>query len=235
MCLGGGGSGASKDQLKQQNALQQQAFDLMKQAQGKVSDAVSQYLNGAGQGFDPQQLALLKSQFLNSTAKQYQSAGQNVRTVLLRSGSMNGASPLGGDAIRGIAGLEGGLADTSSSGLANINLQNLQQALNNKFNAASLINGQAAQLASPIATFGSGANNALSNYVQAQQSTFGNMFGRSLGGALGQGLGQGLTGGFGSALSGLNFGGGGATSTFTPQMGNGATSGFSANPSLGYT
>ena len=201
MC-GGGGSGTSKDQLKQQNALQQQAFDMMKQAQGKVSGAVGQYLSG-NVGFDPQQLALLKSQFLNSTAKNYQTAGANVRSALLRSGSMGSSTPMGGDAVRGIAGLEGGLADTSSSGLANIDLQNLAQALNNKFNAASLINGQAAQLASPIATFGSGANNALDQYVQAQKSTFGNQLFSGFGASLGQGLGAFATGGLGKLLSGF--------------------------------
>ena len=199
MC-GGGGSGTSKDQLKQQNALQQQAFDLMKQAQGKVSGAVSQYLSG-NVGFDPQQLALLKSQFLNSNAQNYKTAGANVRTALLRSGSLNSSTPMGGDAVRGIAGLEGSLANSTSGGLANIDLQNLSQALNNKFNAASLINGQAAQLASPIATFGSGANNALDQYVQSQQSTLGNMLFKGLGSSLGQGIGAGITGGFGNLFS----------------------------------
>lgn len=204
MC-GGGGSGTSKEQLAQQNALQQQAFDLMKQAQSTVSSAVSPYLSG-NVGFDPQQLALLKSQFLNSNAQNYQTAGQNVRTALLRSGSADSSAPVGGDYVRGIAGLQGGLASSTSSGLANIDLQNLTQALNNKFNAASLINGQAAQLTSPISTFGSGANNALSNYVQSQQNTFGNMLFKNFGSALGSGLGAGVVGGLGSEASTLGSG-----------------------------
>lgn len=199
MC-GGGGSGTSKDQLKLQNQLQQKAFDLMQSRQNEVNDSVSKYLSG-NVGFDPTQLALLRSQFLNSTARNYQTAGQNVRTALLRTGSADSTAPVGGDYVRGIAGLEGGLADTSSSGLANIDLQNLSQALTNKFNAASLINGQAAQLTSPISSFGMGANNALSNYVQSQQSTFGNSLFRNLGGVLGAGIGSGLAGGFGSLLS----------------------------------
>lgn len=197
---GGKGEGTSKQQLAQQNALQQKAFDLMQQQQQKVSDAVSGYLSG-NQGFDPQQLALLKSQFLNSNAAQYQQAGKNVRTALLRSGSADSSVPAGGDYVRGISGLEGAMASNASSGLANIDLQNLQQALNNKFNAASLINGQAAQLTSPISTFGAGANDALNQYVQASNSGFGAMLSKGLGAGLGMGIGSGLTGGFGNLLS----------------------------------
>jgi hypothetical protein len=203
------GEGTSKDQLNQQNALQKQAFDLMKGAQDKVSGSVGQYLTG-NVGFDPEQLALLKSQFLNNIAKNYKTAGSNVRTALLRTGSASG--PVGGDYTRGIAGLEGGLASDTSSGMANIDLQNLSQALTNKFNAASLINGQAAQMTSPIATFGSGASNALNQYVQASNSGFGATFMRGLGSGLGQGIGSGISGGLGGVLSGLGkFGSGFAT------------------------
>lgn len=201
------GEGTSKDQLAQQNALQKQAFDAMMARQNQVGGAVSKYLNG-DVGFDPQQLALLKSQFMNSTANSYKNAGANVRTALLRTGSADSSGPVGGDYVRGIAGLEGGLADTTSSGMANIDLQNLSQALNNKFNAASLINGQAAQLTSPIATFGAGANNALDEYMKAANSGFGATFMRGLGGSIGQGLGQGFIGGLGGVASGAGFGSG---------------------------
>jgi hypothetical protein len=187
---GGKGDGTAKDQLAQQNKLQQQAFDLMQQRQNQVSGAVSQYLSG-NVGFDPRQLALLKSQFLNSNAQSYNQAGRNVRSALLRSGSLDSSTPAGGDATRGIASLEGAMASNASSGLANIDLQNLQQALNNRFNAASLINGQAAQLTSPISTFGSGASNALNQYVYAANQGFGNQFSSGLGKALGNTLGGG--------------------------------------------
>jgi len=197
---GGKGDGTAKDQLAQQNKLQQQAFDLMQAQQKKVSDAVSGYLSG-NQGFDPQQLALMRSQFLNQNAQSYNQAGKNVRTALLRSGSLDGSTPAGGDATRGIASLEGAMASNASSGLANIDLQNLQQALNNKFNAASLINGQAAQLTSPISSFGSGASNALNQYVYAANQGFGNQFSKAFGSTLGAGLGAGLTGGAGNLAS----------------------------------
>lgn len=184
--MSGGGTGTSKDQLAQQNALQKQAFDLMQQRQNQVGGAVSKYMSG-NVGFDPQQLALLKSQFLNNTAGQYQNAGANVRTALLRSGSSDGRAPVGGDYVRGISGLEGGLASTTASGMHNIDLQNLSQMLTNKFNAASLINGQAAQLTSPISSFGQGASSALDNYVKASNSGFGSAFSTAFGSALGKG------------------------------------------------
>jgi hypothetical protein len=204
MC-GGGGSGASKDQLAQQNALQKQAFDSMQQKQGQVSDAVSKYLSG-NVGYDPQQLALLKSQFMNNTASQYQNAGANVRTALLRSGSADSSAPAGGDYIRGISGLEGGLASTTAAGNQNIDLNNLSQMLTNKFNAANLINGQAAQLTSPISTFGSGASNALNQYVSSQQNTFGNQFFKSFGSGLGSGVADAAMGGLGTAASKVGSG-----------------------------
>lgn len=208
MC--GADSGVAQRQQKQELANQQQAFDLMQQRQNQVGGAVGKYLSG-NIGYDPQQLALMKSQFLNQNAQQYQQAGAATRTALLRSGSADSSSPAGGDYVRGIAGLQGGMANNASSGIANINLQNLQQALNNKFNAASLINGQAAQLTSPISSFGQDASSALNSYITAANSGFGATLGRGfasgLGSAVGSGLGGALTGGFGSVLSGLGGGG----------------------------
>lgn len=188
MC--GADSGVAQRQMKQQNALQQQAFNLMQQHQNEVGGAVGKYLSG-NIGYDPKQLALMRSQFLNSNAAQYNQAGRATRTALLRTGSADSSSPAGGDYVRGIAGLQSGMANNASSGLANIDLSNLQQALTNKFNAASLINGQAASLSNPISSFGSGASDALSNYVKAANSGFGAAFGQSFGGALGNTLGGG--------------------------------------------
>ncbi len=188
MC--GANSRKADDQRKQELAMQQQAFNMFQQRQNQVSGAVSKYLSG-NVGFDPQQLALMKSMFLNQNAAAYNQAGRNVRTALLRAGSADSSAPAGGDYVRGIAGLEGAMANNATSGIANINLQNLQQMLNNQFNAASLINGQAAQLTSPIASFGQGAASALESYNQAANSGFGATFGRAFGGALGNTLGGG--------------------------------------------
>lgn len=183
-------TGTSQDVLKQQEALQQQAFDMMKASQQQVSGAVGKYLSG-NVGFDPTQLALLKSQFLNQNAQAYNTAGRNVRTALLRTGSDSSTAPVGGDYVRGISGLEGAQANNVSQGMTGIDLTNLQQMLTNQFNAASLINGQAAQMASPISSFTSGIGNALSNYVQASNSGFGNAFSSGFGSALGKTLGGG--------------------------------------------
>ena len=194
---GGKGEGTAKAQLALQNKLQQQAFDLMQQRQTQVNSAVGKYLSG-DVGFDPAQLATMKSQFLNQVAGNYNQGAKNVMTALARRGSISSAQPVGGDYARGIASLEGAQASDTASGLANIDLSNLQQAITNKFNAASLINGQSAQLTSPIATFGSGASNALNQYVQAANSGFGATFMHGLGGTIGQGLGTIATGGIGA-------------------------------------
>lgn len=195
------GSDVAKKTLEQQTALQQQTLNTLNAKQKLVQDSVSKYLTGAGQGFDPQQLALLRSQFLNSNAAQYNQAGRATRTALLRSGSADSTVPAGGDYVRGISGLEGAEASNASQGLTNIGLQDLQQALANKFNAVNAINSQAATLTSPISTFGSGLNNALNQYVYAANQGFGSAFAQGFGGALGKGLGAGIstfaTGGLG--------------------------------------
>ena len=203
---GGKGEGHAQKQLDLQNQLQQKAFDLMQQRQEQVNSSVGKYLSG-DVGFDPAQLATMKSQFLNQVAGNYNQGAKNVMTALARRGSISSSQPVGGDYARGIASLEGAQASDTASGLANIDLSNLQQAITNKFNAASLINGQSAQLTSPIATFGSGASNALNQYVQAANSGFGATFMRGLGGAIGQGLGTMATGGL-SALTGFGGSGG---------------------------
>jgi hypothetical protein len=191
------GGDVAKTQMNEQNALQRDAYNLMKQRQNEVEGSVGKYLTG-DVGFNPEQLALMRSQLLNQLSSNYNQGGKNVMTALARRGSVQSGAPVGGDFTRGIAALEGGMASDRSSGLANIDLNNLQQALTNKFNAASLINGQAAQLASPISTFGAGSSNALNQYMTAANSGFGASFMRSLGSGLGGGAASFITGGFGS-------------------------------------
>jgi hypothetical protein len=195
------GGDVAKEQMREQTKLQKEAFSLMKAQQQKVEAGVGKYLSG-NQGFDPQQLAIMRAQFLNQMGKNYNSAGSNVRTALARRGSLNSSAPVGGDAVRGLSALEGSLASDTSSGLANIDLSNLSQALTNKFNAASLINGQAAQLTSPISSFGSGAASALEQYVKASNQGFTSAFANAFGGALGKGFGQGIVGGVGQIMPG---------------------------------
>jgi len=206
---GGGGSGTSKDQLNAQNALQQKAFDAQMAQLDQIKSSLSGYLSG-NKGFTNPQMATNQSQAINQNSAKYNSAGNAVRQALASRGMGGGQVPGGGSYVQGISTLEGAKASDLSNAMNTINLQNSQQGLTNQFNAASILSGNAATLSSPISTFGSGANNALSNYVTAQQSTFGNMFAKNLGGALGTGLGSGLAagaiGGLGSFASTLGSG-----------------------------
>ncbi len=157
---GGKGSDTAKQQLNLQNQLTKQQLDLENKRLDMVSSSVGKYLTGS-EGFDPTQLAAMRSQFLNQITQSYNQAGKNVMTALARRGSISSTQPVGGDYARGIASLEGASASDRASGLANIDISNLQQALTNRFNAASLMNGQAATLAGNVGTFNSGASDAL--------------------------------------------------------------------------
>lgn len=202
MC-GGGGSGTSKDQLKRQNDLIDQQLQQQTALRNQIMGGVGKYLNGAGEGFDPQQLAIMQSQFLDQNAAAGKQAGQNVMSSLAARGLAGGNLPASGSLARDLADLQGTIATSQSQGILGTNLANLQQALTNRFNAANIASGQTAQLGGNIGTFQGGANNALSNYVQAQQSTFGNRFASGFGSALGQGLGNIGTFGIGSSLGNL--------------------------------
>jgi len=194
------GEGTSKDQLNRQNALVDQQLQQQKAIQDKIMGSVGKYLTGGGEGFDPAQLAAMTSAFLNNTAGQYQGARSNVVSDLASRGIGTGSAPGGGDIAREFSGLEGAAADTRSQGLLGINIQNLQQALSNRFNAASVASGQGAQLGNNIGVFQGGANNALNQYMQAANSGFGANFMRGLGGSLSSVA----TAGIGASLGGLS-------------------------------
>lgn len=216
--MSGGGTGTSKDQLKLQNQLVQQQLAKQDAIHNQIMGSIGKYLSGSGEGFDPAQLAAMTSAFLNNTAGQYQGARSNVVAGLASRGIGTGSAPGGGDIARGLEGLEGAAADTRSQGLLGINIQNLQQALNNRFNAASVASGQGAQIGSNLGIFQGGANNALDQYVQASNQGFGNALTSSLGGALGKGLGGLATLGIGSSLGGLSkyLGGGNPFGGYKP-------------------
>ena len=69
-------------------------------------------------------------------------------------------------------------------------LNDAQQGLANKFNAASILSGNAQTYAGNVGTYGSGAANALNNVTSAQSNSFLNQFGKGLGSGLGGGLGS---------------------------------------------
>src|SRR5262249_20215637 len=154
-----------KDQLKLQNQLVQQQLDQQNAIRSQIMGSVGKYLSGPGEGFDPQQLAIMQSQFLDQNAAAGRQAGQNVIGQLAARGAAGGNLPVGGDFTRSLEGLQGAIATSQSQGILGTNLANLQQALTNRFNAASVASGQGAQLGNNIGVFNSGANNALNQYM----------------------------------------------------------------------
>lgn len=193
---GGKGSDTAKKQMDQQNALQQQAFDMQKQQLAQLSGAFGKYTTG-DIGLSPELKAAMQTQFMNQTAGQYGQASEAVKNSIMAHGG-SGQTPMSGQDISGLVGLEGARANTLSQGLLGLNITDAQQALTNKFNAGSLLSGNAATLSSPISTFGSGASNALNQYITAANSGFGAAFMKSLGGSLGAGVGGIATGGLGA-------------------------------------
>jgi hypothetical protein len=198
----GTGAGAAADQLKRDNAGQDSAVSRQNNLLDLIKNSTSQYLSG-DVGFNPQQLALMRSQFLNQTTKSYAGAKSNLMSMLQSRGAAGGNMPSGGDAVRGLSGLEGSYASDRSSGLANIDLSNLSQMLSNKWNAIGALSGGAGQYGSQANMFGSEGSNALNTYSDALKSGFGGQFMSTLGKTLGSGLGMMGTG----KLAGMMQGG----------------------------
>jgi hypothetical protein len=171
--------------------MQQQAYNDQKQRLAQLQGAFQPYTQGAGVGFDPAALAAMQSQILNTNAGTFNSAGNQVRSALLSRGSGGGNLPVGGDYVRGISGLMGAQASDLSSNLNSLRIQNAQQALTNRFNAGSLLSGNAATLTGTQQVAGAGASNALSDYIKASNSGFLSSLATGFGGALGNTLGGG--------------------------------------------
>jgi hypothetical protein len=202
---GGKTSGDAARQRKDELNMQKQAFQTQMDMLAQQRQAFSKYQQG-NVGFDPMQLALMRSQALSGNAGAFNSAGQQVRSALAARGSGAGNLPVGGDYTRGIAGLMGAKAQDISGQLANINLQNAQQALANKFNAGNLLSGGMASTVGTQGVAGQGASSALNTQLQAANSGFLHTFTNAFGQALGSGLGGGITGGLGTAASHVGSG-----------------------------
>jgi hypothetical protein len=198
--MSGGGTGTSKDQLELQNKLTQQQLDQQKAIRDQIMSTTSQYTTGAGQGYDPAQFSAMISQFLNQNSANFNQAGSQVLSSLNARGAGGGAIPAGGDLTRGLEALQGARASSQSQGVLGANISNLQQALNNKFNALGLQSGQGAQLGQNIGVFNQGASNSLNDYVKASQGGFLNSFGNALGGVVGGAVGGGIGGGISNAI-----------------------------------
>ena len=170
-----------------------------------LKNNLTQYLGG-DVGFNPQQLALMRTQALNQISKSYGGAKSNLAATMQARGMTGGNLPSGGDAVRGFEGLESAAADTRSSQLANIDLSNLSQALQNKWQALGMLQGQAGLQTPNISSFGSGANNALNTYSDSLTHGFGGQFmsnlGSSLGKSIGESVGKGAQMGLGNLMGG---------------------------------
>lgn len=189
-------------QQQQQNQMQQQAFNTQQKTLSDLKTSLGGYLSGT-KGFDPTQLAALKTQFLGQNASDFNQARSGVKSALASAGAGGGNMPVGGDYARGLSGLYGGEATNLSQGMTGISLQNLSQALSNQFNTASVLSGNAATLNSPISTFGAGASNALNQRIGIGMNSGLGAFTNSFLGGLGKGLGGAALGGLGGILSGI--------------------------------
>ena len=198
------------DQQRQQELnMQTQAFNTQQQQLATLQKALGGYLGGTT-GFTPQALASMRSQFLNSNSSTFNQAGQQVRSALGARGEGTGSNPVGGSYAGNISNLLAAQAGSQSQGLLGINVQNAQQALQNQFNAANVLSGNAATLTGTQGVAGSAASSALNSYITATNTGFTgsleNSLGSSLGKAVGSGVGAGLTGGLGTALSTVGSG-----------------------------
>lgn len=193
----GGDHGAKAAAAKQaqDEAIIAQQMAEQKAIRDKITGAMDKYLNGSI-GFDPEQKSIMQSQFLNQNALNFNQAGSSVMASLRARNAAGGDTPAGGDFVRGLEALQGARAQSQSQGILGTNLADLQQALNNKFNAASVEAGQSAQIGSNINSFNDAASNDLAQYVKAK-STPGFM----------QSLATSLAGGVASTASAFGTGG----------------------------
>jgi hypothetical protein len=196
------GADTANSQRQQELQMQQSAFDTQKQQLALLTKSFSPYLAGKT-GLDPQLLATMRSQFLNSNNNTFNQAGQQVREALGARGEGTGTAPVGGSYATGIAQLMAAKAGSQSQGLLGVDAMNAQQALQNKFNAGNILSGNAAILTGTHDVAGKGASSALNDYIRAANTGFASSFTNAFGGALGAGLGAGLTGGIGTGLSRL--------------------------------
>lgn len=202
---GGKGADTANAQRQQELQMQQQAFNTQQAQLALLNKSLSPYLAGKT-GFDPALLASMRSQFLNSNNSTFNQAGQQVREALGARGEGTGSNPVGGSYAGNLGNLMAAKAGSQSQGLLGINVQNAQQALQNQFNAANVLSGNAAILTGTQGVAGSAASSALGDYIKAKNTGFASSFANSFGGALGAGLGAGLTGGLGTAVSKVGSG-----------------------------
>lgn len=191
---------AQQGQLNSQNQLQQQQQASQNQLLQQNNAALSPYLTG-NQGFTPQQMAALNSQALDQNALQFNGATQQANAELAARGEGLGNTPGSGVAATGYGNLQAAKAGDLADALRTVTLNNAQQGLANKFNAASILSGNAQTYAGNVGTYGQGASSALNNLTQAQANTWQSQLGKAAGQGLGGALGA-FGGGFGAGAAG---------------------------------
>jgi hypothetical protein len=225
-----------QDQYKQYMQLMNQQFGKQNALSDTVTAAMTPYLSKEGVGYTPEQMTALNNQAMSQTAGGYGDASAALKQMLLAHGE-GGANPYGGTAFDNMALLQSRLADTTA-GIRNTNqLGSIQQALQNRFQAAGVVGNMAGQSAgigtsamgagdSALAGYGAGANNYAVRPLQpmpgAPQMTvnpntqtpgFWEKMGNGLIGGLSQGvssfIGGAATGGLGAFTSWLGKGSGG--------------------------
>jgi hypothetical protein len=194
------GANVAQQQQQQELNMQTQAYQQQAAQLQALQTQLSPYLAGTT-GYSPQQYAAMQSQFLNNNAAQFQNAGQAVRQALLARGGGAGDMPISGDYTRGISGLMGAAASSQAQGLLGLQQQNAQQALQNQFNAAAVLSGNAQTLTGTQGVAGQGASSALQSYINAKNSGLLQNLASGFGAGLGSGLGAIATGGMGSLMS----------------------------------
>lgn len=189
------GQGKAEDELKQQRALQEKALAEQRKFTGPVYESLIKYLQ-KDLGFTPEQTNLLVSRFLSESDRGYSDAAKNVKLALARRGQGGGDTPVSGNFVRQVASLEGARASDVAGGLRDIRLADIQTALANRFNAARIFTGNAGVEQANVGVFGSGRENALSNYIKGANigfwPSFTSAFGEGLAGLATGGIGGGL-------------------------------------------
>lgn len=189
----GKGTGTAKAQLDLQNKITQDQLNQQKAIRDQIIKSTSQYTTGAGQGYDPAQFSAMISQFLNQNSQNFgQARGQVLAGINARGGG-GGDQPIGGDYARSLEGLTGAQATSQSQGVLGANIENLQQAINNRFNALSVQSGQSEQLGQNVGIFNQGASSSLNDYIKAANTPgFLQSFATSLAGTAAAGFGGGI-------------------------------------------
>ena len=183
---------SQKSQLDTQNQLQKQQQDAQNKLLQQNNTALSPYLTG-NQGFTPEQQAALNSQALDQNALRFNQGTQQANAMLNARGEGLGNTPGSGVAATGYGNLQAAKSGDLADALRTVTLNNAQQGLANKFNAASVLSGNAQTYAGNVGTYGSGANSALGALTQAQGNSFGTQFGKALGSGLGGAAASGIS------------------------------------------